>query len=468
MPGCWDDILVLWNVSDDFVWWPAQVLFTKRVQLGIIRDFDVIGHGTLRYASRVDYEESDSEVEFLLSGDGECFIRERGGGVEQGNSKPCLWRFKNGENVSDESDQNWNQTNADTGPSSAGKRPKVSSSPMPHIRKISVANELRHKEILRAYQNLSDRVSTLENYISEKSALPNLSIPNLLHLKVILRSKLFRRCQASFKPKKALTSGKEGLLCDYVRVSTDCMLSSFTSVIRDIQQMASSREMRDVHFKPSTMSISSPSRASKIVEVRLGSFLALCQWLDIRDESDMKYLLCRRGEEKDKRYVRILGCLSKSQPSGRDREDCEIQRISVGHCHGIRFRPRGTDNISTLERTSHEVVPPSCGFAYFERDCRNWDASLGRYLTSWKKRMVSTDSNSAHLSECWNGENDSETPAFSIMWRRSSCPSGRTWSADAVHTSGEIPGKIEISMPSIVCHGNSTATQIFQLFESLT
>lgn len=470
IPRCLDEILVLWEVDVGFIWWSAQVLSSRRITNVVHDDRQVIGFGTLRYDAQMEHDQVDHDVEFLFSTNGETLVREKHDSNSDQEATPCLWQIKVQEEAEEHDDINWSASK--TSPSNSRKQQKKRPASK-HVDKKHMKRDGEFSDLLGAYEHLSNRVTALENVgRSPRTALT----PHVQQLKVCLRSKLFRRFQGTFKPKGVLNSGREGLAGDAIRVSSDCTLSWFADVSRDIYRMCSEDTKHDIHFNPSMHATFHPSRASSILEVRLTSFRAICKWLDIRDEGDIQSILCRMGEQRQKSYIRILGSLSHASSYVDGTEGVSVHSIAIGHSlnnltseNAGRVRQRDDDERdgrhkdAIIDDGASEDVHESTNVIFFEQECRNWDESLGRFLTSWNKQERTIRKSDLAY---WRDHSTSEHPSFSIVWRRSSSPSGRTWSSDASHTSGEIPGRIEIFMPCVICYGNTIANEIFRLFMS--
>lgn len=501
LPQTADDIVVLWNVDGDLVWWPAQVLAVKPAVFSGSNGSDVVGNGALRYAARLKHGMVDCCVVFLYDEDHGAQLRsEEDEDEELDAQEPCLWKYPEVTSDVPGGDSKWMppdelRSSLKKSDPKEKRRRKDSNS---HAVISSGMNNATDSEVQlhSAYEMLSKRVTALEQNLSRNEQETGSSKPHVQYMKISLRTKLLRKIQSTFKPKKVLNSGLEGILTDMIRVSCDCNMSWFSEICSDLTLMSTENMTDKMTFIPSILSVIHPSRAAEELRVEFKMLSSVCRWLELRDDQDIESLLSRQAEDKKRRYLRLLGVHWERVASISTSPTVEVDRIAVGHCFEHFVEADGVEKedgrqalTETIDaKASEEAVTflnldfkDTNGSAdisriFLERERRNWDEAMGRYQAPWRLRSVfipqgkSTSPVSSRTSIQPSTERrigSSDKQSFSIVWRKAPPPSGRAWTVDATQTGVMIPGSIEINLPCVICFGNITATQVHRLLQNL-
>lgn len=334
----------------------------------------------------------------------------------------------------------------------------------------------------------------------------------------LLRQKLLKRILGSFKPREDLNSGTDAQREDRVKVGVQCSLAAFTDISLAIKEIGEQR--LSASFIPSFEATQNPSSAVQSLRVFFPSLRDVCTFLRFRDDADFRKLLWREATNDNVPYMRVMGSLrvysnvrsgsneknynssglSQSENvSSVDRvqnatttcielHEIATTQASVQHAveesEEVDTEPRshvhsrhkdyeegqtrifiGASVVDAELKLQEIVTSERQSSVILEQRHEGWDSARGCFLSKWKAIDLTV---APHYPDPTCDEmDDALHSSFTLHWRRTTTPSQRTWTVDAMETDGNVFGVMELVLPCVLLCGSKTVRRIRRFMQEL-
>lgn len=438
VPNVMDDIVVLWILGSEHIWWPATVL-----QVDDENGSAESGIGIIEYCDHGRHKSCTSQVRFYRTKSGDRVLRDA---EDCPDSTICnSWRFVSEPRAESQIEAKRHvDCHASGGTSQPGKKHRSGD-------QSGTDSVLVPRFLVNKWKKLEDTVRCLR-----QDLLLMMTKPATESMLLFLRNELLLALDQDFGfPRTVVNCQVSDIFCSSLQVTVPCTLNDMQRLARRICES----EYPLAACLPSALRDQRHwSLATTEVVIRLHTLRHLCCVLNMKQEEDYNRMLCRLSTRAGgKSTLFLLGSAGQGVTSNED-DSVTFNRIVLGSSvYGVRD--------TGLSASCAPCSPPD-GLLLEQRRV-GWDDGLKWFTAPWCRAVPIEEQPTPpfELKDMTGSPFAAEKHGFCVMWSKGAEPNSRHWSMDARHSAGEVLGALTLNVPTVALSGHEVVMGVVDAVE---